>query len=482
MFVNGGYTAASEKAISKWRKTQMIVVVVFTICILAVLCNLLVLPLLFSSSSEYNTPDIPCTSKCRVVLVESIPENLTYPDGAPSHVSTYQTWLNLILSAEKTIDIASFYWTLRPHDLNISGDFPSAKEGETIFKELMKAGTNRSIQIRIAHSIPDGTYLPNLDVEELVAAKAAEARALNFTRLMGAGILHTKMWLVDDKHFYVGSANIDFRSLTQVKELGAAVYNCSCLAQDMSKLFEVYWKLGEDGATVPPKWPADLKTDFNFNNTLHVPFNNTDARVVLSSSPPPFCPEGRVSDIDAILHVIDEAKSFIKIAVMDYLPIIPEYGSRSIPQLFWPVIDDRLRKAAIERGVTVQILGSIWNHTSYKMLPYLRSFKIIDEIRNNKVDVKLFRVPTSTDEQKKIPYVRVNHNKYMVTDNVAYIGTSNWDGSYFTVTAGIGLTVNNTATDGPSEDPNTLQKQLLDVFNRDWNSEYAEDLIFPAGN
>jgi hypothetical protein len=34
---------------------------------------------------------------------------------------------------------------------------------------------------------------------------------------------------------------------------------------------------------------------------------------------------------------------------------------------------------------------------------------------------KWFRVP-STPEQEKIPFARVNHNKYMVTDNAAYIG------------------------------------------------------------
>jgi hypothetical protein len=34
---------------------------------------------------------------------------------------------------------------------------------------------------------------------------------------------------------------------------------------------------------------------------------------------------------------------------------------------------------------------------------------------------KLFEVP-STPEQAKLPFARVNHNKYMVTDNTAYIG------------------------------------------------------------
>lgn len=34
---------------------------------------------------------------------------------------------------------------------------------------------------------------------------------------------------------------------------------------------------------------------------------------------------------------------------------------------------------------------------------------------------KFFQVP-ATPEQKKIPFARVNHNKYMVTDKSAYIG------------------------------------------------------------
>ena len=46
---------------------------------------------------------------------------------------------------------------------------------------------------------------------------ASEVRSLNFKDLLGNGILHTKMWLVDDEHFYLGSANMDWRSLTQVK-------------------------------------------------------------------------------------------------------------------------------------------------------------------------------------------------------------------------------------------------------------------------
>lgn len=51
--------------------------------------------------------------------------------------------------------------------------------------------------------------------------------------------MHTKLWLIDRTHVYVGSANMDWRSLTQVKELGLLAMNCSCIARDIGKIFDV---------------------------------------------------------------------------------------------------------------------------------------------------------------------------------------------------------------------------------------------------
>lgn len=44
----------------------------------------------------------------------------------------------------------------------------------------------------------------------------AEVREVDLKAMTG-GIVHTKLWVVDQKHFYVGSANMDWRSLSQVK-------------------------------------------------------------------------------------------------------------------------------------------------------------------------------------------------------------------------------------------------------------------------
>lgn len=40
-------------------------------------------------------------------------------------------------------------------------------------------------------------------------------RKVNFGRLT-QGVLHSKFWIVDRKHVFIGSANMDWRALTQV--------------------------------------------------------------------------------------------------------------------------------------------------------------------------------------------------------------------------------------------------------------------------
>lgn len=74
------------------------------------------------------------------------------------------------------------------------------------------------------------------------------------------------------------------RSL-QVKELGAAVYNCSCLAKDLGKIFEAYWALGIPGASIPVPWPANYSTTFNMETPLELKLNDTAAAVYFSVRP-----------------------------------------------------------------------------------------------------------------------------------------------------------------------------------------------------
>lgn len=62
----------------------------------------------------------------RVVLVESIPEGLTYDDNSTVSPSTFEAWLRLLGDARHSVDIAAFYWTLRNEDTHTQD--PSASQ------------------------------------------------------------------------------------------------------------------------------------------------------------------------------------------------------------------------------------------------------------------------------------------------------------------------------------------------------------------
>ncbi|KAM6111623.1 5'-3' exonuclease PLD3 [Phoenicopterus ruber ruber] len=414
-----------------------------------------------------------CSDACRIVLVESIPEGMTFDEGSVPNPSTFSTWMNLLGTVTRSLDIASFYWTMTNEDTRTHE--PSAAQGEQILEELLQL-SQRGITVRIAVSRPSAKS-PLNDLQALERS-GATVRTVDMPRLTG-GVLHTKFWLVDDTHLYVGSANMDWRSLTQVKELGAAVYNCSCLAKDLGKIFEAYWALGVPGASIPVPWPTNYSTTFNMETPLELKLNDTDAAVYFSSSPPALCATGRTQDLGALLNVIDAAEDFVDIAVMSYLPTT-EF---SHPQRFWPAIDNRLRKAIFERRVTVRLLVGCWRHSQVTMFPFLKSLAAVADNRTRySVEVRLFMVPASV-AQAQIPYARVNHNKYMVTEKAAYIGTSNWSGDYFVRTAGSALVVNQTVsrttagtTTSTGAGTSTIQEQLQAVFERDWSSQYSADI------
>ncbi|XP_042201178.1 5'-3' exonuclease PLD3 [Callorhinchus milii] len=399
----------------------------------------------------------PCGRDCRMVLVESVPVGVRYPPGSPSLPPISQAWLELLTRANSSLDIAAFYVTLR--DSNQS--HPSAAQGRRVFESLSEL-PGRGVRLRIA---VNGPQKHTADTGDL-GKSGAEVREVDLGALTG-GVIHTKLWAVDRSHVYIGSANMDWRSLTQVKELGVVVTECGCLARDVERVFDVYWGLGAPNAPLPPSMPGTAPPS-RLRPPLQLHLNGLPAQVSLSTSPPTLGPPDLRQDLDAILHIISDAKEHVYISVMDFLPLC-QYSQ---PQRFWPPLDDALRRAGCERGVEVRLLVGCWQHSHPSMYIFLQSLTALShQPLQCPITVKVFQVPAGEEE---IPFSRVNHNKFMVTDRVAYIGTSNWSGDYFTRTAGVGLTVNQ--SDGVPGDPGSVRRQLEAVFLRDWNSEYARKL------
>ncbi|KAG9336541.1 hypothetical protein JZ751_002888 [Albula glossodonta] len=459
---------------NRWSYSRLLILALTAGCVV-VLGALLSIPLLEKSthdtkkSGNHKEPTIQGKSlnssvvaeKSRLVLVESVPLHMKYEANATFGTHLYDAWKDLLDIATNSVDVTSFYWSLTGDDISVnsSTDIPG-RDILQVFEDLPL----RNVTVRVATNFPPlAPHSTDLDILE---SKGVHVKKVNFMNLT-KGVLHTKIWIVDMKHVYIGSANMDWRSLTQVKELGMVMYNCSQLAEDLHKIFQSYWVLGDQNASIPDPWPSEFDTTINREHPLVVNISGVPSRIFVAGSPPSLCPAGRTKDLDAILTVIEGAEQFVDVAVMEYFPTSRFTHHR----LYWPTIEDALKRAAFERQISIRLLISCGRDTDPGMLPYLLSLNAFHQPADNiSVEVKLFVVPVGN--QSNIPYSRVNHNKYMVTDKVAYIGTSNWSSDYFNTTAGVGIVVSQDAPH-PNSAEQVLQKQLRGVFERDWNSQFT---------
>ncbi|KAK2826206.1 hypothetical protein Q5P01_020420 [Channa striata] len=402
--------------------------------------------------------------QCSMALVESIPQHLKYKGNVTFGIPLEEVWKDLLSMATDTVQVASFYWTLTGEDINVNStsDIP----GKNILKELEEL-PSRNVSVQVVMSVPS-TRTNSTDLKVL-KQKGVQVRKVDFGRLTN-GVLHSKFWVVDRKHVFIGSANMDWRALTQVKELGVVVYNCSSLATDLQKIFQSYWEMGQPNSSLPQPWPSKYETDINKDHPLQVEAENVSSKIYIAGSPPPFCPQSRTQDLEAILSSISEAQHYIDVAVMEYFPTT----RFEKPRRYWPLIDDAIRMAAFERKIQIRMLISCGRDSDPAMLPFLQSLASLNNPHQDiSVQIKLYIVPVGN--QSDIPFSRVNHNKYMVTDKVAYIGTSNWSGDYFVTTAGVGLVISQHAPHSIWK-TKALQSQLRAVFDRDWFSEFAINL------
>ncbi|KAK2879212.1 hypothetical protein Q8A67_020003 [Cirrhinus molitorella] len=395
----------------------------------------------------------------RIVLVESFPLGVDYGKNANTGVNLYDAWKDLLSLASEQIEVASFYWCLTGEDINVNSS--SDTLGREILEEF-KALPSRNVSVRVVTSVP--TLAPNSTDLKTLKEQGVQIRRVNFGRLT-KGILHSKFWIVDGKHVYIGSANMDWRALTQVKELGVVIYNSSALAADLQKIFQSYWVSGRSNSSIPDPWPSDFDTQINEERPLTLNLSGVESKVYIAASPPVFCPESRTRDLDAILSAIRGAQDFIHVAVMEFYPASKFFYHHG----YWPVIEDALKRSAIDRNVSVSLLVSCGQESDPAVWPFIRSLDALHSPADNiNIAVRVFVIPSGN--QSHIPYSRINHNKYMVTDKVAYVGTSNWSPEYFNTTAGVGLVLSQDAS-GKS-----FHQQLRGVFDRDWNSQYSHPL------
>ena len=66
--------------------------------------------------------------------------------------------------------------------------------------------------------------------------------------------------------------------------MGAIISDCSCMAEDIGKIFDAYWYLAEPKSQIPSVWPPSFETKFNNNTPMEVSFNGTKFQSYMSVS------------------------------------------------------------------------------------------------------------------------------------------------------------------------------------------------------
>lgn len=472
----------------------------------------------------FDPNELPGTSQeaPTITVVESLPiGNFSLASAVPQ---TFDALYALTTSATATIDLSAMYWNLLGKDDHaVFSDDEMTRFGAARGQKLLQAlhdAAARGVTLRVltAKEAIDGGSggLPD-ELQQLVDAHPNRVlvRCWSGDEWYGGGILHQKIWIFDQRAVYVGSANMDWKSLAQVMEVGVVVEHLapsSPLLVDVQQLFDVWWLwaahplktrsynstrfeselqvplwslfLPREQRATDPFVAAHLEARGNISHQIAVRFASQDApaHVFVAAAPlEATAAHSRTFDEDALVYTIRSATSRVSLSVMDFAPFsMYRIQSHSEP-IYWSALTDAILAGVYgKRGLRVRLLISEWQHTNRQILPALRVLQTQAELCRKmrdactgSLEIKIFRVPgwsnttsSATSKAAWPAFTRVNHAKYIVTDARANIGTSNMEWGYFYTTAGASVNTDHEPT----------RRALEAIFNRNWDSPYAAPL------
>lgn len=480
---------------------------------------------------------VSSAGECKAWLVQSIPTDMPHLHPVPGVLSTADVFRWLAGNSSKTLDVMTQYWQLVAQTDPRSGDYGYSKEdmkrfgateGFDVYKSIENAA-NRSVKVRLLqHS---GVY-PDYDKEPSDLALESpniESVTLLLSKWWGSGVVHVKVWISDRRHFYIGSANNDWKSLTQVKEAGIYMVDCPTVAKNVETYFNNLWTLGSLNASeyttttwdqqwqinravpcwshfVSPKlrcrsplpdyvdvpnvygYPT-LSNPYMFQLPFKTPGNNGSSTSqpyysYLSFAPPEISFGMFQTDEQAWVETIKSVGTgaVLRINTMDWLGQ-SQYTQQTI---YWPSLSTAISEVVFSKNATVRILVARWAHFIESTDVYLKSLLYTNILCHSskynhcsgKVEIKYYEVPgynstgpaivNGTETGNLYPgYTRVNHGKYAVSDVRAHIGTSNLIWDYFYTTAGVSFGTYNPC----------VVDQLQQIFDADWESPYTAPVV-----
>ncbi len=378
----------------------------------------------------------PAGTSTLVELAETRPVETTL--GNPALPSALDVWLDMIAGAEESLDFEQFYLAHWP--------------GEPLAPVLdaIGAAAARGVRVRILLDRGMARTYPS-PADSLGRIPGIEVRLVDFKDLAG-GVQHAKMILVDEREVYVGSQNLDWRALEHIHEMGVRVRDPR-LATAFAGIFAMDWAAADTLTTAAAREQevAAAKTRAR-DAAAGAPFAivaspGDTVWVAPAWSPLAFSPDSTHWDHTRIMNLIDDARREVSIKLLSYA--IESRGRHD------PSIDDALRRAAA-RGVRVRLLVSDWQAGGKGMA----ATQSLTRVPN--IEVKMITIPEWSGGY--IPFARVQHCKFMVVDGEAvWIGTSNWDPSYWLASRNLSITLWN----------RPLAAAVMTTFERSWHDAGA---------
>jgi phosphatidylserine/phosphatidylglycerophosphate/cardiolipin synthase-like enzyme len=343
-------------------------------------------------------PVVPRSAPDALELVESAPAGTTLDHA--DIPNAFDVWPKMFDGAKKLIDVEEFYASSNP----AGGD---KLEASIVAIEHALA---RGVVVRVLLDDTFHTKYPEVPARlERAGAKVKATKRFD----ANGGVLHAKFFVVDREDAYLGSQNFDYRSLEHIQELGARVHSVP-IAEALEAVFESDWTDG----IVPVK-----------ACTATLDFLGQPVRATPIFSPKDALPDPNAWDLPRLVAAIDGAKKDLRVQVLTY-------DAKAHDGSAFPDLDDALRRAAA-RNVRVRLLVSEWTRKHETALGPL------SHVAN--VEVKVATIPQPPGPE--IPFARIIHAKYMVCDDaLAWVGTSNWEGDYFTKIRNVGLILEGTST------------------------------------
>ena len=359
-------------------------------------------------------------------LGESRPLETAY--GDPALPTAQSVWIEMIRGAKQTLDLEHFYLSHKPGEAL-----------QPVLDEIGKAAA-RGVRVRLLLDAAMYRTYP-MPADSIGKLANVQFRRVDYRRLAG-GVQHAKFMIVDGRETWVGSQNLDWRALNQIHELGLRATD-PVIAAAATAVFESDWtgadttKAFAPAAFKAPAWPLRVAQGAG-----------APAEVWLGASPRATTPAGIPWDRDLIQQRIDGAQREVTVQVMNY-------GVRGRGQTDSTLHLALIRAAA--RGVNVRLIAADWTLGG-------GNEDALRDLAARGVAVKISRVPDWSGGY--VPFGRVEHCKYMTVDGEwLWVGTSNWEPSYFLNTRNLGFTIHDTA----------LAAQGHKIFETSWNAPTAAE-------